>query len=120
MNDLHGYLAFRDQFREAMDPAFFTIEYLDNLITSGAAFLFASQDAAIVIEIKQFPGGARAVHGLVAAGNVPEIKKLIERAEEWGRINGCTYGLIESRPGWERLMKAEGYRPFQISIVKEL
>lgn len=114
------YLTFRDRFREAMDPAFFNIGHLDNLIASGAAFYFANATAAIVVEIKDYPGGARVVCGLIAAGELEGIKTLIERAEDWGRANHCTHGMIESRPGWERLMKPSGYRPFQVSIVKDL
>lgn len=120
MNGLHDYLAFREQFREAMDPAFYTIGHLDSLMASGRAFMFANDDAAIVVELKNYPGGAKVVCGLIAAGDIEAIKHLIERAEEWGRLNHCTHGMIESRPGWERAMKAHGYRPFQISIVKEL
>jgi hypothetical protein len=120
MTDLHGYLDFREMFREAMNPAFYNIAYLDNLIASGNAWFFRSDHAAIVVEIKQFPGGAKCVHGLVAAGDLTEIDDLIERAEAWGAINGCTHGLIESRPAWAKRMKSRGYEVFQVSIVKEL
>lgn len=116
----HRYAEFRERFAEAMDPAFYTIEYLDWLVHSGAAGLFFADNAAIVVEIKDFPGGARAVHGICAAGDLTEIVDLIVRAEAWGMGLGCTHGMIESRPGWARIMKSHGYAPHQISLVKEL
>lgn len=120
MNAITAYHIFRDQFRKAMDPAFYTIEYLDALLASGQAWIMAEPGSAIVIEIKDFPGGARVVHGLVAAGDMDGIKRLIAMAEQWGRANGCTKALIESRPGWARALRDVGYQPFQVSIVKDI
>lgn len=118
MND---YLRFRDRFAEALDPRLYSIEYLDDLILSGRAHFFASANAAIVTEFKTFPTGARAVAGLIAAGDLEEISTiLIPRAEEWGRLNGCQFGMIDSRPGWARRMKQHGYETHQVSLIKEL
>lgn len=115
------YPAFRDQFAEAMDPRLFPIEYLDHLLNSGKAHFFATDKAAIVTEFKTFPSGAKAVCGLIAAGDLGHIETLlIPRAEAWGLINGCDFGMIESRPGWARRMKRYGYETFQVSLIKEL
>jgi hypothetical protein len=57
----------------------------------------------------------------VAAGDLDELASdLSVRAEQWGRLNGCTMALIESREGWARKMKPYGYEPFQIAIAKDL
>ena len=119
--DWAGYRRFRDRFAEAMDPAFYPIDYLDTLILSGRARLWVGTDAAIVAEIRDYPGGARVVHGLVAAGRIGEIKAhLIPRAEAWGKAMGCTSAIIESRSGWMRALKPFGYEPHQMAVRKEL
>lgn len=117
---LDTYRHWRDAFAEAIDPRFYSIDYLDGLVLTGRAFLWASDTAAIVAEVKTFPTGARVIHGLVAAGDLEGIKALIEQAEAWGKSQGCIAALIESRPGWARALKAEGYASFQTSIMKEL
>jgi len=119
--DWAGYRRFRDRFAEAMDPAFYPIDYLDGLILSGRARLWVGARAAIVAEIRDYPGGVRVVHGLVAAGRIGEIKAhLIPRAEAWGKAMGCTSAIIESRSGWMRALRAFGYEPHQIAVRKIL
>ena len=115
------YPRFRDSFAAAMDPRLFGIEHLDRLLASGAAHFFATDAAAIVTGFRTFPSGARAVCGLIAAGALDEIETvLIPRAEAWGRMNGCTFGMIDSRPGWARRLKPQGYETWQVSLIKKL
>lgn len=115
-----NYATFRDRFAEALDTRLYCIEYLDWLVGNGRARCWASDKAAIVAEIKMFPTGATAVAGLIAAGDLAEVEKLIPLAEQWGRENGCRFGMIESRPGWAKRMKKHGYSTHQVSIIKEL
>lgn len=118
MND---YLRWREQFASALDPRLYPIAYLDALVGTFRAQCFTTDRAAIVTEIKTFPTGARAVAGLIAAGDLTEIETvLIPQAEEWGRLNGCAFGMIDSRPGWAKRMKKHGYRTWQVSLIKEL
>lgn len=114
------YSEFRPAFIEAMDPRFANIAYLDALLLSGRAKAWFGDNSAIVAEIRTLPSGAMAVCGVIAAGDQKEIEELIPQAEAWGRGRGCRYGMIESRHGWEKVMKKHGYEPFQVSIVKEL
>jgi hypothetical protein len=115
------YAAWRDRLAEAMDPRFYTIEYLDWLLATGRAFLWARGHAALVAEIRVFPTGTKAASFVVAAGDREElVNELAPQVEAWGRANGCSVALIESRPGWEKVMKGHGYSLFQASIVKEL
>jgi len=120
-SDWAGYLHFRDKFREATDPAFYPTEWLDDQIRRGFAQPIVGENAALVVEVRVYPGGARAAHGLIAAGDVGEIVGvLIPAAEQWGRDNGCTIGLIESREGWSKVLKSHGWNPHQVSLRKEL
>lgn len=118
---MSDYLAFRDAFIEVLDPRYYPIEWLDQRIAEGRAKLMRSEHAAIVVELRQFPGGAIDVHGLIAAGSKDEIvSDLIPRAEAWGRENGCVAGVVESRAGWARTLKSSGYEISQITVRKEL
>ena len=119
--DWGSYCEFRADFREALDERYWPIDWLDCRILDGRAEFMRSDNAAIVVELRQFPGGACDVHGLIAAGDKDEIvDELIPRAEAWGAANGCLAGVVESRPGWARALKASGYEVSQISVRKEL
>jgi hypothetical protein len=119
--DWAGYRRFRDGFAAAMDPEFHPIAHLDGLVLAGQARLWIGEKAAIAAEMLAYPGGARALHGLVAAGDLAEIRSvLIPAAEAWGRATGCTHAIIESRPGWARALRSSGYEIHQIALRKGL
>jgi hypothetical protein len=119
--DWAGYLRFRSAFEKTTDPAFYPIAWLDDQILSGAAWPIIGDNAAIVMEARQYPGGVRVGHVLIAAGDLREIvERLAPVAEDWSRANGCQYGLIESREGWAKVMKSHGWRVHQIALIKEL
>jgi hypothetical protein len=120
-NDWAGYAAFRSAFLEVMDPALYSIEWLDEQVATGAVMFWRSANAAIIAEIRHYPTGARDIHGLIAAGELSEIVgHLIPHAEQWAREQGCVGAIIESRPGWQRVLKEQGYEPYQIAVRKEL
>ena len=116
-----AYAAWRERFAQALDPRLYTIEHLDALLLSARAQIWFGADAAIVTEIREYPTGARVIHGLVAAGELDEIvDALIPRAEAWASSIGCVLAVIESRPGWARALKAKGYAPHQLALRKPL
>lgn len=120
MKSWNDYLGFRDGFREALNPRFYTIEFLDGLVWSGRARLFGNERGAVVAEIKIYPTGERDVHFLVGAGDLDALIALAPAVEAWGREQGCLGALIESREGWARAMKRHGYELHQIAVRKEL
>lgn len=96
------------------------MEWLDGRILSGVAQFWRTDAAAIVAELRQFPGGAVDLHGLIAAGDKDDIvNKLIPQAEAWGKDNGCLAAVVESRPGWARALKGSGYEISQVAVRKE-
>lgn len=116
---MNEYLRFRDRFAEALDPRFYPIEYLDRRIVEGSAFLWASENAALVAELKTYPSGTRVIHCLVAAGNASEIVETLKPAvEAWGKQQGCAFAEVASRFGWVRILK--DYEPHQMTVRKEL
>src|SRR4051812_16680416 len=121
------YEYWRPRFAEALDGNLYGIDYLDYLVLGvGLAHLWPGSDAAIVTEFKYFPGPGghaptiKAIHGLVAAGDLDEIKLLIKAAEAWGRSQGCRFAMISSRPGWQRVLQDDGWQPHQITLMKDL
>ncbi len=114
------YPRWRDGFATALDPRYYTIAYLDELIRVGAAQMFANDRAAVLAEIKIYPTGARDVHFLVGAGELDALIDLAPEVEAWGREFGCIGAIIESREGWAKAMKKHGYEPHQVAVRKDL
>ena len=118
MSDYHR---FRHRFAEAMDQRLYDLPYLDRLLFSGRAHIWFGEEAAIVTEIREYPTGARVIHGVVAAGDLGEITNaLIPKAEEWGRSIGCVLAIVESREGWSRALRRRGYETHQVAVRKAL
>jgi len=113
------YAAWRPLFAQAFDSRFYTIEHLDFIILKGGRF-WSNDKAAIVAEIRTYPTGNRAVEGVVAAGELNGIVKLIPLAEAWGRENGAIAAKIESRAGWIKALRNQGWEPFQTALMKGL
>lgn len=121
MPDWAGYLAFRDRFIEVMDQRYHTIEWLDGQVLSGEFKFLRSDDAALIVELRDYPTGAKDVHVLIAAGDAEQIvEELRPTAEQWGRDQGCIAAIVESRPGWAKYLKPHGYDPHQLAVRKEL
>lgn len=122
------YEHWRPRFAEALqDSPLFGIMYLDYLVLGcGLATVHTMPNAAIVTEFKYYPGAqgheptVKVIHGLIAAGDLDEIKRLIAFAEGWGRDQGCAFAMIESREGWTKVLKDDGWQPHQVTLVKEL
>ena len=119
--DWAGYLRFRDAFAAVIDPRLYTIEWLDAQVLTGAVRLWIGREAAIVAQLKRYPTGAVDIEGLIAAGALAEIvSDLIPAAEAWARSIGCAGAIIQSRAGWARMLKSQGYQPYQLALRKEL
>ena len=119
--DWAGYLRFRPQFAEVIDPQRYTLEWLDDEILSGRMLLWVGDKAAIIAKLEVYPTGATDIHGMIAAGDLAEIRdRLIPQAEQWARALGCIGAGISSREGWARALKGSGYSVHQIMVRKEL
>jgi hypothetical protein len=115
------YQRWRSAFAEMMDPRYYRIEWLDGMLWSGRAKFWNCPGAALVGELRHYPTGAYDLHFLCAAGELRDIiETLRPPAEDWGRSIGCLASLVESRDGWQRMLKAHGYSPFQTALRKEL
>jgi len=119
--DWAGYWTFRDRFGEVIDERYHTLDWLDRQVLSGEFRFWRTANAAIITEMRDYPTGAKDIHGIIAAGDMGEIvHSLIPQAEEWGREQGCLAAIIESRAGWAKALAPFGYEAHQVAIRKGL
>jgi hypothetical protein len=110
----------RDQFAEGMRDGFWTLEDLEQKIAAKRAFFFPGKGAALVGQIEVYPGGERIFQVLWAAGDVTEAIIILPGVEALARMMGCTSMLIEGRPAWKKLLAANGYDLFSVTLNKAL
>lgn len=114
---MREYSRFRKQFAAILDPAYYTIEWLDERVRSGEFQVFTAADSAILTQVKTYPTGLKELHGQVATGELREILSvLIPSALNFGRSIGCRVAVIESREGWSRALRGEGWETYQTAI----
>lgn len=115
------YLRFRGRFIAMLDQRFYPAAWLDEQIASGEFVLLSEGDSAIIVSVKVYPSGLRELHGEAATGKRETIvSALIPSALQFGRSIGCEFATIASRPGWSRVMKAQGFEMHQVTIRKAL
>lgn len=113
------YLRFRDAFAAALDPRFYPISWLDGEVACGRMLLLTGEHSAILFSVKTYPSGLKELHGELAVGELPEIiSALIPSAEQFGKAIGCVTATIQSRPGWVKVMRDQGYELHQAEIRK--
>lgn len=119
--DWAAYCEFRPAFAEVMDERYHTLKWLDEQVLSGKVRFWASENAAVITEVRDYPTGAKDIHALIAAGDLDEIiAEITPRAEEWAREQGCLAAQVESREGWARALRPSGYMTHQVIVRKEL
>jgi hypothetical protein len=116
-----AYAKWRSDFESVMDPALYTINWLDREVWSGRAMFDCTEKSAIVTEWRHYPTGAFDLHGLVAAGDLKDISDtLIPRAVERARLLGASGAIVESREGWAKVLREQGFEPYQTAVRKVL
>jgi hypothetical protein len=119
--DWAAYCEFRPAFAKVMDERYHTLKWLDEQVLSGKVRFWSSGNAAMITEVRDYPTGAKDIHALIAAGDLEEIiAEITPRAEEWAREQGCLAAQVESREGWARALRPNGYMTHQVIVRKEL
>jgi hypothetical protein len=113
------YHHWRAELAKANNPKFIPITYIDQRLADGTAYYLANAEAAIVVEIVDYPGGARAVSVMAAAGDKDTILGLLgEEAMALGWSVGADHAMVPGRQGWKRLRP--DFFHYQTILVKEL
>lgn len=116
-----SYQDFRDRLASANDPSFYPIEWVDWMLESGGAQYWETPNAAMVTQVLNYPGGAKAIRSIATAGDLEDIiSVLAPQIEAWAADQGCTHSLVEGRDGWRRSLKHRGYGHHQTLILKVL
>lgn len=117
--DWGGYLEFREGLVSALDPRFYSQDWLDLEILEGRAHFMRTEKAAIVFRFKQYPTGWTELRSVAATGDLEQIRQmLIPIAEGAAAKLGCKSARITSRPAWVRLMP--DYYQYQVVMEKDL
>lgn len=88
-----------------------TLEAVIAEVEAGRAHLWPGERSAGVTS------GGRDLRIWLAGGDLRELLRMQESVEAWARAMGFASLSIVGRPGWDRIMKARGYRP---ALIKEL
>jgi hypothetical protein len=89
------------------------------MLLDGRAQWWREGDGAIVTELLQFPNFNVLNHWL-AAGKLSDTLELVPQIERWARTQGCARAVGIGRPGWLRVLKKYGYKPWGAAFAKEL
>lgn len=118
---LEEYMRWRPELAAMLDTRFYTAEWLDAQILNGQMRLFSDEKSAIVVAVKAYPAGAKECLVEAAAGELAHlIGPAISRVEKWAAEQGCIAVTIQSREGWQKIMKTQGYNLHQTSIRKDI
>jgi hypothetical protein len=105
---------FVPKFQQALAVAGGTHDFVRDVVPmllDGRAQWWRKDDGAIVTEMLRFPNFNVINYWLV------ELQPEIER---WARMQGCARAIAIGRPGWLRVLKRYGYRPWGTAFAKEL
>lgn len=117
--DAASYPAWRDRLAKANNPEFWPIEAIDQELNKDRAQWWATADAALVTRAVFYPGGAKALEALAAAGDMDALVDVIKpRVAEWAREHGYTHLLIPGRLGWARVHR--DFTHYQTILLKDL
>lgn len=116
-----SYADWRDRLASANDDAFWPITAIDEMLNAGTAQYWCDGEAAAVTRLVTYPGGAKQVEVLAAAGNLASIwDKITPSLEKFGESQGARriYGM--GRAGWARASRSKGWILDMVVITKEL
>jgi hypothetical protein len=113
------YQDWRERLAKANNPRFIPIDHIDQRLADGTAYFFGSAEAAMVAELTQYPGGAKVVSVIAAAGDMDFILgPLGDHVMAWGKDHGADMAMVPGREGWRR--KRPDFQHYQTILVKEL
>lgn len=114
------YADWRDRLAQANDDRFWPIEAIDRELRNKRAQFWCDGTSALVTRIVEYPGGAKVLEAIAAAGNKSRLIEAFEpRCEQFARGMGLTRMEAKGRLGWLANRPA-GWRAHQVVIVKEL
>ncbi len=114
-----AYLRHRAEIASILDERFYPLWWVESQISEGLIDLLANETAIIGLQLRTYPGGAKELHGMFAAGDKASIRELVKQALAIGKGAGLTCAAIESRSGWGREFRDLGFVRDRVRIVKD-
>lgn len=102
-----------------------SLEQLEDALKTGRRqlwVLWPSVECVLVTQIDIYPG-AKVLHLFLVAGKLPRNwRELLAYVQRWGISEGCTEieGGGDDRPGWQRMLRASGFRVACVMMRREL
>lgn len=96
-----------------------TIEDVEAAIASGEAVFWPAPKAAMVTEVLELPR-AKVMHFWLCGGDLDELQKMRAYIEGVAISQGCTKASTAGRPGWQRVLRNDGYNFGWSVTVKDL
>ncbi len=116
-----AYQVWRPAFEEALDARYYPITWLDYVVMEGRASLIATNDAAVIVEVRYFPTGAKDLHVICGAGDLDELRgEILRLMLKMASDNGCLAVAVESREGWARALRDKGFSIYKTILRREL
>lgn len=93
-------------------------EHIWEGVQSGDLQLWPTPNSACVVQITTYPTGLKVLHGLLAGGDMREIKITVAALEKYAVAQGCDFAAPQGREGWLRALT--GYRRAYTVMYKDL
>lgn len=76
---------------------------------------------AFVTQIVNFPTGLKVAEYIVLGGEDADAWLALQaEVEEWARAQGCYVMQVVGRPGWEKMLKKNGFKKLTVMLDKDL
>lgn len=103
----------------ALEGSFWTWPEVEAGVIGNKAILVPGNKAAMLTEDQIYATG-RVMHVWIAGGDMDELVAMAPGVEALARLRGCKTVTIDGRRGWERILKAFGYKLTSCTLQKEL
>jgi hypothetical protein len=88
-------------------------------VKRGTMQFWPADDACAITEIICYPR-KKVLHIFLAGGNMDTIVDMDESAVHYAKLVGCTGMSVAGRKGWQRVLEKKGYKPFIVSLGKDI
>jgi hypothetical protein len=96
------------------------LDHVRDALDRGLAQLWPTRKAAVVTEIVTYPTGVKGLSYWLAGGELEDVLKTHDAVERFARQQGCDFIEIRGRRGWQKAIRAYGFRPVGTYYLKEL
>lgn len=94
-------------------------EDISDGVKKGLMQFWPAPDACAVTEIICYPR-KKVLHIFLAGGNMDTIVDMDESAVHYAKISGCHGVSVAGRKGWQKVLDSRGYKPFIVSLAKDI